>query len=103
MILKLLRITRNSSGWPSSNVDMLIFYVYDTADVGFLCIFILMLCISRSSSISNLISEIGGGSMRACISALNNGPFFIVGYLSVVGQSVVTSHIVTLQSAVRVS
>ena len=102
LIPKFLRSTRNSSVYSSLDVDILILYVSDIYNVGFLSIFTLMICVARSSSNSYLISEIGGGSMRAYTSARNNGPFFIVGYLSVVVQSVFTSHIVTFQSVVHV-
>ena len=64
MILKFLRIARNSSGWISSNVDILILYVSDVAKVGFLRILTLMVCVSHSLSNSNLMSGTGGGLMR---------------------------------------
>ena len=80
-ILNLLRGAKNSYGWPSLNVDMSILYVADAADVGFLCIFTLMMCIVRSSSNSNLTSGIGVVYMRACKSALRHGPFFVERFL----------------------
>ena len=45
-ILKLLRSAKNSSGWPSSNVDILIIYFSDVAKVGFLHILTLIMCVT---------------------------------------------------------
>ena len=77
-ILKFLRSTRKSSGWTSSNVFMMMLYVSDTVDDGFLCILTLMLWILRSSPNYKLTSGIGGGSIRACMSSLIHVTFLMV-------------------------
>ena len=102
-ILKFLRSASNYYGWPSLNVDILILYVSYISDVGFLHVFTLMACIARSFSNSNLMNGIGEGSMRACVSLLSHGPFSIGGCLGIFERSVVTTHVVTLKSTVRVS
>ena len=99
-ILEFLRNANNSSGWPSSNIDILILHVSEVANVGFLHIFTLMVCVARSSSNSKLISGIGGGFISSCKSVRSYGPLFVVKCLDLVVWSVFTAHIVTLQSSV---
>ena len=93
---------RNSYGWPSSNVKILIIYVSNVSDVGCLRISTLMICVAHYSSNFKLISAIGGGLIHACTSLFIHGALFMVGCLDIVGRSVVTSHIATLQSAMHV-
>ena len=57
---------------------MLMFYVSDTADGGFLHIVTLMMGIERSSSNSNLTIWIGGRYMRAFTSEISHGKLFVV-------------------------
>ena len=101
-ILEFLRNANNSSGWPSSNIDILILHVSEVANVGSLHIFTLMVCVVCSSSNSKLISGNGGGFISSCKLVLSYGPLFVVGFLDLVVWSVVTAHIVTLQSDVCV-
>ena len=70
-ILKLLRSARNSSAWKSPNMEMLMLYVSDVSQVGFLCILTLTMLLKRYYSSSTLMGEIGGGYIRACTSALS--------------------------------
>ena len=63
-ILIFFSITRNSSGWPSSKVDMLMLYISDVVVYGFFRILALMVLLARSSFSSNLMRVIGGGLIR---------------------------------------
>ena len=101
-ILKFLKISSNSSGWPSSNVDILILYVSDVAEVVFFRIFTLMMCVARSSSNSKFMSSIGGVLMCYCTSALIYLPFFMDWCLVIDKRISVTSHIVNLQISVHI-
>ena len=69
-ILKLLRSARNSSGWPSLNMDMFILYVYGLGKGVFLHILTLMVLLEHYSSSYTVMSKIGGDSIHACTSAL---------------------------------
>ena len=81
-------------------------YVSDVARVGFLRILTLMMFLERSSSSSTLTSRIGGGSIRACTSALIQivcWAIFMNRCIVLEERSIVSSHIVNLKSAVHVS
>ena len=84
LVLEFLKSARKSSGWPSSNIGMLVLYISDVAEVGFLCILILMMLLTQYSYISTLMSGISGGSIHACTSALSQlelWAIFVVGCL----------------------
>ena len=56
-----------------------------------------------TSSIYLLISGIGGGSIRACTSALSQtGEIFMIIYIDGLGELYMVSHVVNFQSAIRV-
>ena len=81
-------------------------YVYDLNEVGFIRILNLVMLLECSSYSSNLMSGIGGGLVCACKSALIQLSFwaiFMVICLVLEERILVSSHIVTLNSAVRVS
>ena len=60
-----LRIARNSFGWKSINVFMLMLYVSDSSGDGFLRILTLIMWVVCSSHNSKLTGGIGGGSICA--------------------------------------
>ena len=70
MVLKFFGSIRKSSGWLCLNVAIFELYVSDAAEAGFRHILTLMLLLAFSSSVSALMSGIGGVSIRACTSAL---------------------------------
>ena len=78
VFLKFLSSERNSSGWPSSNIFMLMLYVSYAADYEFLRILTLMMWLACSSSNSKFTNRIGRGSIHACTSVLSHGPLFMV-------------------------
>ena len=84
---------------------MLMLFVSGIAKVGFLRILILMILIERSSSSYTLMSGLGGGLIRACMSALNQiklWAIFMVGCIGLEEQNVVSSLVVNLKVAVHI-
>ena len=81
-------------------------YVSDVDDPGFLRILTLMMFLARSSSSSTLMSVMGRGSMHYCKFMLIKLPcwvIFMFGCLGFEELSVLSSHVVTLQSSLRIS
>ena len=74
-ILKIFSSVSNSSGWPSSNVNMLMLCVSDIAMAGFLHILTLILLLARSSYSSTLMIRIDRGLLHACTYALSQFSF----------------------------
>ena len=62
-------------------MDLFILYVFDVDCEGFLQTLTLMMCISCSYSVSNLMRGFVGGSIRACTSALSHWKFFTMDVL----------------------
>ena len=88
---------RNSSGWPFLNVDIFMLYVFDESKAGFLCILILIMVITRTSSSSTLIR-----AFTSALIQLVEWEIFMIGYIGLGKLSVVLSHVVTLQSDIHI-
>ena len=89
----------------SLNMDILMLYVYDVAEVGVFRILTLIMLLTYSSSSSTLISGIGGVSIRDCTSVLRQlklWAIFMVGCIGLEEQNVVSSLVVNLKVAVHI-
>ena len=77
----------NSSGWPCSNITILILYVSESVSDGFQHTLILMMSHLLTLSVSLFISGIGRGSIYDWTTALSQtGERFVVVYPDGLGE-----------------